>query len=151
MSNMDLLYKLDEMIEEELRKVVKKGEVAPNEWDNLKKVVCIMKEVKEVERMLNDDRYSNDNYSYRSYNTPFTYRMTYDSDRRMDQNGTMSHMRGRSKTTGRYMSRSDGRSMHSIKDRVVDQIERMYDEATTDHERNVLDEMIRDIEASERY
>ena len=57
-------------------------------------------------------------------------------------------MRGRSRTTGRYMSRDMGRSNHSIKDRMVDSLERMYDEAKTDHERGMLDEWIRKIEAS---
>lgn len=41
-----------------------------------------------------------------------------------------------------------GRSNHSIKDRMVDSLERMYDEAQTDHERGMLDEWIRKIEAS---
>ena len=43
-----------------------------------------------------------------------------------------------------------GRSNHSIKDRMVDSLERMYDEAATEHERNVVDEWIRKIESSER-
>lgn len=67
-----------------------------------------------------------------------------------NQNDGMPNMRGRSRTTGRYMSRDSGRSAHSIKDRAIAAIERMYDEAPTDHERTILDDIIRNIEMSER-
>lgn len=142
MNDMELLRKIEEISKEELEKVAKKGEVQPNEWMNLKAAVCVMKDIKEVQQMLQEmgDSYGwDEGYSSRSYNTQFIPRMTHDG---------MSTMRGRSRTTGRYMSRDTGRSNHSIKDRMVDSLERMYDEAQTDHERGMLDEWIRKIEAS---
>ena len=68
MADMKLLYELDDILEKELKNVVKKGEVPANEWENLKRLVCIMKEVKEVEQMLMEEGYD-DGYSSRSYNT----------------------------------------------------------------------------------
>lgn len=142
MHSMELLEKLDEILEKEIKEVVEKGKVEATQWDNLEKVVDIMEKSKKVQKMLcemEDDEYDYE-YSSRSYDTPFMPRMT--------------RTRGRSKTTGRYMSRSHGgdygRSNHSIRDRAVDAIERMYDEASTDHERQVLDNMIRMIENSEK-
>lgn len=146
MNDMEILCKLEEITKEELMKVAKKGEVAANEWQNLDHVVNVMKNVKKVQMMLPEWE---EGYSSRSYNTPFMPRMTY-RDSYENQNDGMSNMRGRSRTTGRYMSRDSGRSMHSIKDRAIAAIERMYDEAPTDHERTILDDIIRNIEMSER-
>ena len=149
--NMELLYKFDKLLETELKRVVEKGEIQPNEWMNLKALACIMKDVKEVERMLStwDDSDENDMYSYKNYNMP---RMRSMYNPYENQNGDFSNMRGRSKTTGRYMSRTygGGRSGHSIKDRMVDSLERMYDDASTEHEKQILDDWIRQIESSER-
>lgn len=151
MNEMEMLCKLEEITKEEIMKVAKKGEVAANEWENLDAVVNVMKNVKKVQMMLPEWEEGSDGYSSRSYNTPFTPRMSYRNDRSYEnQYDGMSNARCRSRTTGRYMSRDTGRSMHSIKDRVVDAIERMYDDASTDHERTVLDDMIRKIEMSER-
>lgn len=147
MNGIELLHGLDEIIEKELADVVKKGKVEANEWENLKRLVCIMKEVKEVEQMLMEDDYD-EGYSSRSYNTPFMPRMTYDS-----RGENMSHMRGRSKTTGRYMSRDGGygRSNHSTKDRMIATMEGMYDKANSEHEKHLIDEMIKTIEDKELY
>lgn len=148
MKDMELLHKLEDIVTEELKRVAKKGDVQPAEWVNFKAAVCIMKEVKELEQMLSELD-MDEGYSSRSYNTPFMPHMTYEN-----QNDGMSRARGRSRTTGRYMSRDSaydmGRSNHSIKDRMVDSLERMYDEAATEHERNIVDEWIRKIESSER-
>lgn len=151
MNEMEMLCKLEEITKEELMKAVKKGEVDANEWENLDAVVNVMKNVKKVQMMLPEWEENAEGYSSRSYNTPFMPRMTYRDGRSYEnQNDGMSNARARSRVTGRYMSRDMGRSTHSIKDRVIDAIERMYDEAPTDHERTVLDDMIRKIEMSER-
>lgn len=72
-----------------------------------------------------------------------------------------SQMRGRDAATGRYMSRyydenrhgisnrGGSRSMHSIKDRAIDSLERMYDTAQTDHERSEVDKFIRLIDQAQ--
>ena len=46
-----------------------------------------------------------------------------------------SYDRGRSPVTGRYVSRDSGYSGHSINDRMISQLENMYDEAKTEYER----------------
>lgn len=46
-------------------------------------------------------------------------------------------------------NRDGNRSMHSIKDRAIDSLERMFDKAQTDHEKQKLDEFIRLIERTE--
>ena len=142
MKDMELLHKLEDIVTEELKRVAKKGDVQPAEWLNFKAAVCIMKEVKELEQMLSE---SDTDEGNRTYRVEGSYE---------NQNDGMSRARGRSRTTGRYMSRDSaydmGRSNHSIKDRMVDSLERMYDEAVTEHERNTIDEWIRKIESSER-
>ena len=50
-------------------------------------------------------------------------------------NGNGSYDRGRSPVTGRYVSRDHGYSGHSINDRMISQLENMYDEAKTEYER----------------
>lgn len=50
-------------------------------------------------------------------------------------------------TTGRYMSREDGYSGHSIKDRMIARLEGMYDEAKSEHEREEIQKEIRRIES----
>ncbi len=154
MKDMELLHKIEDIVTEELKRVAKKGDVQPAEWLNFKAAVCIMKEVKELEQMLSYPE-MDEGYSSRSYDTPFMPRRTYRVEGSYEnQNGGMSNARGRSRTTGRYVSRDSaydmGRSNHSIKDRMVDSLERMYDEAATEHERNTIDEWIRKIESSER-
>lgn len=160
MKDMELLHKIEDIVTEELKRVAKKGDVQPAEWLNFKAAVCIMKEVKELEQMLSETE-MNEGYSSRSYNTPFMPRMAYDGNRTYrvegsydNQNGGMSRARGRSRTTGRYVSRDSaydmGRSNHSIKDRMVDSLERMYDEAVTEHEKATIDDWIHKIESSER-
>ena len=160
MKDMELLHKIEDIVTEELERVAKKGDVQPAEWLNFKAAVCIMKDIKELEQMLSETE-MNESYSSRSYNTPFMPRINYDGNRTYrvegsydNQNGGMSNARGRSRTTGRYMSRDSvydmGRSNHSIKDRMVDSLERMYDEAATEHERHIIDEWIHKIESSER-
>lgn len=67
----------------------------------------------------------------------------------------LSGRRMRSSTTGRYMSGNNTRSYgmpdpgysgHSIKDRMVAKLEEMYDEAKTEHERQIVDEWINRLE-----
>lgn len=90
---------------------------------------------------------------------------------RVHYNGTMSGERGRSPRTGRFVSRDnypgwdvsgrmsprphefydhsgmdhpmrDGRSGHSINDRMVDCMENMYDTADSEHDRKRIDEVL---------
>ena len=127
--------------EKDLKKLTEKAELSPTEWANAKTVLSAMCKMKELDPEM-------DGESYRNYPMP-----SYDNS--MDRR--MSSRRGRSVRTGRYISMDnrpyyDNRSMdrgtsgHSITDRMVDQIERMYDSAKTDYERQELDKWIERIQ-----
>lgn len=49
--------------------------------------------------------------------------------------------------TGHYVSNSNGYSRHSIRDRIVDNLEKMMDGAGSDYERNVLAGWIAKVES----
>lgn len=141
MSTSKILEKINDAIEEAIRPIVAKGaSMNAAELDVLTKAVCTLEKIKQIEDSANGYRanyYDNDGNSYR---------------------------RGRSATTGRYVSRDamphydggtsrrfydgGGYSGHSIKDRMVAQLEKMYDEAQTDHERQIVSDWIRRIDTN---
>lgn len=105
--------------------------------------VCLMLKIGEFREWMEgeeDPEYSNRGYSMRHN----------------------SYRRGRDAMTGRYVSRSDGRSyrnnfydrmsmddgysQHSIKDRMIANLENMMDEAGGEHERQVIGEWINRLE-----
>ena len=134
------LEKINDAIEEAIRPIIGKGaNMSAAELDVLTKAVCTIEKIKQIEN----------GESYADYS-----RNSYDSGR----NDNHSYERGRSATTGRYVSRDDGYSSrryydgdnprnghsgHSIKDRMIAQLEKMYDEAQTDHERQTVNDWIR--------
>lgn len=113
-----------DLLEKEIDKIIKKGDITPAELESLYKCVCVIEKIKMI-----DD--SGDDYSY-GYPTHWNQ---YES--------------GRSRTTGRYMSRGrrNGYSSHSIKDRMIDCLEKMMDEAGSDYERNTVSDWINRLEA----
>lgn len=117
---MQLLTDLDKVVEKEIKAVIDKGCIGSSEWENLRNAVTIMEKSKEIQSMLmNDYEYQNERGMQKSYGDgPMVFK-------------SPTHIRG----VHRYSS-------HSIRDRIVDNLERMYDDAATDHERTVLDEMI---------
>ena len=145
-----MLEKINDAIEEAIRPFIAKG-AAMNaaELDVLTKAVCTIEKIKQLE---DDDEevYSRgQSYSF-------------------DEHSGNSYRRGRSAVTGRYVSRdalphadgyssrrfydgdharANGYSGHSIKDRMVAQLESMYDDAQTEHERQVVDTWLRRIQS----
>lgn len=141
------LEKIQDAVEEAIRPIIAKGSsMTAAELDVLTKAVCTIEKINQIE---ND-------------------RADYSNGQSFDDEGN-SYRRGRSATTGRYVSRdampmsraegyssrrfydgdasrSGGYSGHSIKDRMVSQLEKMYDEAQTDHERQVVNTWIRRIQ-----
>ena len=126
------LESLKEMLEDEIKKVTKKNDITPAELDNMTKAVCLLEKIKMLEDDWEAEEYSND-YAYGRYG---------------DRSGNQSYRRGRSSVTGQYVSRS-GRSSsnrggsysysgHSIKDRMIDRLESMADEAQTSHEHDMV-------------
>ncbi len=136
MSTSKMLEKINDAVEEAIRPILGKGAaMTAAELDVLTKAVCTIEKIKQIEDAENS--YSDDGNSYR---------------------------RGRSATTGRYISRDaaphfeggtsrrfydgGGYSGHSIKDRMVAQLEKMYDEAQSEHERQTVSDWIRRLETN---
>ncbi len=143
--NYKTLDELNDLIEEELKKMVKKGELSPSELEAANKAVCLMEKI----IMLREGGYSDAMMSREQYMGDHSMRMgSYDG----------SYERGRSPVTGRYVSR-DGRyydsydrgySGHSIGDRAVDKLEKMMDEAGSDYERECIRKYISLIRSEEK-
>jgi len=112
------LDRLKETLEDEIKKIVKKGDITPAELESAYRAV---KTINMIDEMC-DRGYSEGPHG--------TMRYSYE--------------RGRSPVTGRYISHNgyNGYSGHSIADRMVAKLESMYDEAKTDHERSTIEEWI---------
>lgn len=159
------LESLKEVLNEEIKKVTKKADITPVELENMTKTLCLIEKIKmieEGEEYWDDEGQSGRSYGYgnsgRSYGYGNSGRSYRASGNDMNSYGMpepyyydgMSGRRMRSPSTGRYvsgnrpygMSEGYGYSGHSIKDRMIAKLESMYDEATTDHERQVVDEWI---------
>ena len=122
---------LREAAEKDLRKLAEKPDISSTEWANAKTLLSAMCKMNQLE----ERSYDGDSYSYRIPH--------------ISMERDMSTRRGRNPKTGRYVSMDnrpyyydDGMSGHSITDRMVDLIERMYDSAETEHERRELDKWI---------
>ena len=141
MSTSKMLEKINDAVEEAIRPILGKGAaMTAAELDVLTKAVCTIEKIKQIEDAENS-------YSDNSYG-----------------DGGNSYRRGRSTTTGRYISRDavphfdggtsrrfydgGGYSGHSIKDRMVAQLEKMYDEAQSEHERQTVSDWIRRLETN---
>lgn len=154
------LMELKESIEREIKKVTKKADITPGELDNMNKALCAMESIKRIESM---DGGMGGEQSGRSYARYYRdgYRDGYARDYDRDYARDESYRRGRSEVTGRYISRDeaphmesgryrsrdDGYSGHSINDRMVDQLERMMDEAQNDYEREQVQAWIEKLRA----
>lgn len=132
--NNDVLKRVDELIKRELDKMVAKGAMSAADLEACEKAVCILEKIKECEEM-DMGEYSNSMRSYRD-----------------------SYARGRNPMNGQHMSMNNaygpnpypsyvnadyGYSGHSIKDRMIDSLERMMDTAQTDYERQTVMEEIK--------
>ena len=122
-----LANKTIEMLDEQIEKLIKKGDISQTEIDALKDAWTIKLMLEAYEEQ-----------------GPMSYSMMPDPE--MGSYGG-SYRRGRSMTTGRYMSRESGYSSHSIKDRMIARLEDMYDEAKSEHEREEIQKEIRRIES----
>ena len=126
---MQSLYDLCDMLDDELREIVKKGDISPTELDRAYKAVDIIKDIKTVEAM-EEGGYSNDGYSGNSYSGSYDGMSDArrgrdgDGDGRYSEDG--SYRRGRD-AMGRYTSR-DGYSRHDDKEQMLQKINQMKKE-----------------------
>lgn len=153
---MKILEKINDALEEAIKPIVNKGaSMTAAELEVLTKAVCTIEKIKQIEDADNYAEYSRNSYNGYAPNN------SYGSDENNSYDSGNSYRRGRSATTGRYVSRDsaphiegyssrrfyDGYSGHSIKDRMIAQLEKMYDEAQTEHERQILNDEIRRLDS----
>lgn len=134
MINENLLKEMDEfqsLIAKELKKINTKGELTPNDLKVGMDILCLIEKMEKVQNGEFDDGFSNDSYSHNgSYNRYYSH------------NGT-SQRRGRSPMTGRFVSRDQGYSGHSVHDRMIAALEELMDQAQSDYDREVITNGIR--------
>ena len=162
MDNDKTLEKIRDSVEDAIRPLLKKGEaMTPADLESLTKAVCIIEKIKRIEDGDFDQSYSMNGYSennpyddngnsYRRGRSSVTGRYVsrdayHDGDSYGYHDGasTRRYYDGGSSTRyygGNSMSRDY--SGHSIQDRMVDRLERMIDEAQSEHERQTVKEWI---------
>ena len=143
---------LKDTLEEQIKLISKKGDkITPD--DNMS-LYYALKSLKEIERkMMNPEMMGQDEYSY-GYGYGYPDHMY----RGHDMYGT-----NRSPVTGRFISNGtsphgsmriaygdhyDHMYGHSIKDRMVAALEPMYDQAKSEHERQVISSTINHIQSN---
>ena len=159
---------LKQLLEEQICKILKKGDITPQELDSLYKASAIMldmeteKAMKESEEggysqrmsymngqsnhypwfMYQDRGMSNRGNSYSMNMNTYdnAYDGAYDGAYDASQENNYSGRRGRSARTGRYVSRDSG------KERMIEKLEDMMEEAATDKERRALQQCVDKLE-----
>lgn len=156
---MKVYYEIEDMLEDELKRIGKKGDMNPSDLENMYKMIDIIKDITTIEAMRKADEegYSRDG-SYNSYTDSYGYSRNYSNARRgRDGDGDgrysedNSYRRGRD-SMGRYTSRDGGSyreggySGHT-KEQMVKKLEQMMRDTDDENER---ENIIRAIEQLER-
>lgn len=140
METKKLLEKVKDNVEDAIKPILKKGEaMTPADLESLTKALCIIDTIRRIEGTNTYD----DGYSYERGRSPITGRyvsrdaMPHHDARYYDTNGGAS--------TRRYYDGAThhGYSGHSIQDRMIATLERMIDDAQTEHERKTIKDYIR--------
>lgn len=136
---MEELCKFAELAKKEVEKIVKKGDLTPQELENVYKLTCIAEKM----TCLGGGSYGYDN------------RMGMDAYGDMYGNMGYSEARGRSPVTGRYISRgmnsgNGGYSGHSIEDRMIASLEQQMDNAKSEYEKQQILQEIQHIRMGSR-
>lgn len=124
---MEALYDLCDMLDDEVRMIVKKGDISPSELDRVYRAVDIIKDIKTIDAM-EQAGYSYD--SYASYDD-MSGRMAYDGRRGRDGDNdgryseAMSNRRGYRDRGRGYRSYDGGMSGHEDKQQMLQKIEQM--------------------------
>lgn len=141
--------KIEEKLDSDICELIKKPNMSRDELMMLGQAVDILKDISTVKAM---DAYggNEDDYSSASFASRAMTRRSMDYSRGYEDG--MSMAQNRSPRTGRFVSGNDGwdvhpngydgRSGHSINDRMINNIERMYDNADTEHERAEIQDVI---------
>lgn len=122
---MEELNHMQDLLLKEICKVNAKNDITPQELNNVKEAVCLMKDIIKLEEMMDGANYEYDKHS------EYMPSMMHDSYRR-----------GRSQTTGRYVSR------HSLSDRAVSMLEGLMDKNPGEWEQRKINEWINEIRST---
>lgn len=135
MINREVLENGEKALERELTKLFSKSELTPNDWDAVKKAMCIAGMMRSYQ---SGEKYDEEGNSYGYMSDPY-----YGND--------YSAGRMRSPVTGRYISSGmHGYSGHSIEDRMIMALEQQMDSAKTDYERQMVEKEIQRIRRGDR-
>ena len=160
------LENLKELYLEEIKKINKKGELTPVDAEAAKKALEAIEKINEICESYNDDEgYSERRYPMRSMNrnnrsydngrysegmrympNHYMYRdsmMPEMNDGYYNDWNTRSDRRGRSSTTGRYISRNHETTV----DHMIQKLEKMKMDAPSDATRMAIDRAIDELEA----
>ena len=135
---MDNMASLKSTLEDALRSIAEKKNISPMDIETATKALCALEQIKVMEDGNSERSYRrrrSHNGSYRSYDGSYD-----DSMNSRDRYFNPSH------DSSRDGSYDDGYSGHSIKDRMVAKLEDMYDQAKSEHERQIVDEWIKRLE-----
>ena len=136
---MDKMYtELKDIAKNELKKLVKKGDLSAAEVDAAKNAVVL---IEKINKICEQEGYD-EGYSKRSMHGEEPYRRWE----------IMSYRDGKDSSMGRYYPAhwySSDYSRHSIKDRAIDKLERLMGEAGSDYERQKIQEYIHKLESAE--
>lgn len=161
----ETLYKFGEMLDREVDKMVKKGTINPSDLEVAEKAICLSIKIQDHlsgnEMMEEEDEYASGYHMPRFSNSYGSNRRSYGNNQggqsgygsygsygnQGGQSGYGSY--GNQGGQSGYRGESRGMSGHSIKDRMIARLESMYDEAQSDHERQMIHKEIERINASE--
>lgn len=148
---MKVLYEIQDILEDEMKKICKKEEISSTDLDNIYKMVDIVKDVATVDAMKNAEEQGWSRDYARDYSRGYSedYANAYGSYARRGRDGDgdgrysedSSYRRGRD-AMGRYTSRDgsyrnsyeDGYSRHG-KEEMIDHLKEMMRNARTEEER----------------
>ena len=137
---MRALTELKEMLEDDVKKITKKGDISPEELNNVYKAIDIIKDVETIKAMREHGDYSQAG-SYGSYNS-YDNSMRYSMDgNNMNSSYNSYARRGRDgDNDGRY-NESRGSydySRHTDKENMLHQLEQMMQTAKTEEQRKAI-------------
>ena len=151
MDNNKMLEKTREALEEHIQLIIRKGgNMTPPDIEILTKDLCALEALKRIEQGESQNSFQANGNSYRrgrGANGQFVSRDSgnsgyYDDASCYGDRGNSAHSRDGG-SSNRYYDGNSGYSGHSIQDRMIDQLERMIDEAKTEHERQTVQDWIR--------
>ena len=141
-----ILEKAVEALEDNVRQITRKESMSPAELEHLSKSICTIERIKNIQRENGEDYATSEN-SYRRGRSRTTGQYV---SRDGSGNSNRGYYDGGSNNSSRYYDGgnsnryydSSGYSGHSIKDRMIARLEEMFDEAQSEHEKQVVQDWL---------